>query len=495
MKLRAALAVCTGALVPCAFAPYGLWPLAMLGPAVLLLLVERLSPRHAAFVGWCWGLGLFGHGVWWIQVSVHQFGVPYYAFSVTVTALFIVGMAGYIATFAYLYSRWPGSSATVSRLFVAPGLWLLFEALRSTLMTGFPWLSLGYSQIDAPLAGFAPLGGVPLCSLLVMVLAGMLTSLSTLDWPRRAGLVALMFALLVVGNRLRDVEWTQAIPDKRDVVLVQGAVPQQLKWAEELRAVSLARYLDLTAGSWDADVVIWPETAIPAFAAEIPAVIDELQTRALAGGAALLIGMPTGEAWTGNYYNSVVQFGEQRGQYDKRHLVPFGEFFPFKRLLRNLILLFDIPMSDFSAGAMRQPPLHIAGLTAGVSICFEDAFPQAVEGAPPVADVLINVSNDAWFGDTIAPHQHLEIARMRALESGRYLLRSTNTGISAVIDQQGRIVARAPQFKPISLRAQFAGYRGATPYARYGNWPWWSLAVIMLIATLLHGWHGHRATQ
>lgn len=488
MKHRAVLALGAGALVPCAFAPYGLWPLAMLGPAALLLLIGRLDARRAALLGWCWGLGLFGHGVWWIQVSVHQFGVPYYTFSVTVTALFIAGMAGYVAAYAYLMAKLPWPGGHLRQLLVAPCLWLLIEALRGSLFTGFPWLALGYSQIDAPLAGFAPLGGVPLCSLLVMLVAGALASLVTLDWPKRAGLVVLIIALLAVGARLRGTEWTQAVLPQRDVALVQGAVPQHLKWAEELRAVSLARYLELSAEAWDADVVIWPETAIPAFAAEIPDVVDDLQARAVASGTALLVGMPTGEAWRGQYYNSVVQFGAHPGRYDKRHLVPFGEFFPLKDLLGNLILLFNIPMSDFSAGEARQEPLQIAGLTASVSICYEDAFPQAVNDPPPVPDVLVNVSNDAWFGDTIAPHQHLEIARMRALESGRYMLRSTNTGISAVIDQHGRIVARAPQFQAMSLRVRFAAHRGSTPYARYGDWPVWSSALLVLVGALGRGW-------
>lgn len=487
LKARALLALAAGAALPCAFAPYGLWPLALLAPAVLLFLIVPLPSAAAARLGAAFGLGLFGHGVWWIQVSVHQFGVPFYAFSVTATALFVCFMASYVALFAWLLARM--ARTPVQRLVLAPPLWVLVETLRGTLFTGFPWLSLGYSQVDAPLGGFAPLGGVPLCSLLVMVVAAALAGLPAAGWRQRAALLLLALLPAALGAGLRTRTWTTPGGVVHEVVLVQGAVPQHLKWAEDLRSISLARYLELSAAAWAADLVIWPETAIPAFASEVPEVIAELEQRARAQGTALLVGMPTGEPWNGRYYNSVVQFGAESGRYDKRHLVPFGEFFPFKSLLGNLILLFNIPMSDFTAGTETQPLLTVAGHTVGVSICYEDAYAQAIAGPRPLPDVLVNVSNDAWFGDTIAPHQHLEIARMRALESGRWLLRSTNTGISAVIDDRGMVRARAPQFVPHSLRSTYTPMHGETPYARLGDWP---LRVLLALLVAGLAWRARR---
>ena len=234
--------------------------------------------------------------------------------------------------------------------------------------------------------------------------------------------------------------------------------------------------------------MVWPETAIPAFADEVPEMIASLNQTARAAQTSLLVGIPTGQPWSGGrYYNSVVALGRQPGRYDKRHLVPFGEFFPMKSLLENLSRLLSIPMSDFSRGDIDQPALHAAGHVVGVSICYEDVFAREVLRALPQAGFLVNVSNDAWFGDTIAPHQHLQIARMRALETGRYLLRATNSGITAVIDERGRVVARAPQFEATALIAQFAARAGSTPFVRFGDYPLQILLTVTVLAVILRG--------
>ncbi|MGR8921687.1 MAG: apolipoprotein N-acyltransferase [Gammaproteobacteria bacterium] len=463
--LAAALA---GASLPLAFAPYGLWPLAVLAPAALLALLASCSPRAAFLTGWVFGLGMFGHGVWWIQVSVHQFGVPYYAFSITITALFVAGMALYPGLFAWALARL-GEHDGPRRLVLAPALWVLIEYLRGWLFTGFPWLALGYSQIDAPLGGFAPIAGVHGVSLLVMVAAVLVTALTPAAWRWRAVLALALAGLLVAGRLAGAIEFTVAAGEERRVALIQGAVPQALKWRRELRAASIALYRELSAPHWDADVIIWPETALAAFPYEVRAVLEELGREALASDTDLLIGMPTGTPWQGEHYNSLVDLGATPGRYDKRHLVPFGEFFPFKSLLGGIASLLTIPMSDFSAGAPGAATLKVAGFEAGISICYEDAFGAEVAAAVPPAAFLVNVSNDAWFGDTIAPHQHLEIARMRALETGRYLLRGTNTGLTAVIDHRGRVLALAEPFVEAALRSRFQPRQGLTPYVRFGD--------------------------
>ncbi|MEQ8661976.1 MAG: apolipoprotein N-acyltransferase [Gammaproteobacteria bacterium] len=239
-------------------------------------------------------------------------------------------------------------------------------------------------------------------------------------------------------------------------------------------------------------MLIWPETAIAAFPHEIPEVLDALTDAARASDTTLLVGMPTGMPWNGDYYNSLVALGAAPGRYDKRHLVPFGEFFPFKSQLEGIAALLDIPLSDFSAGRAGADTLAVAGHRAGVSICYEDAFGRETIAALPAAALLVNVSNDAWFGDTIAPHQHLEIARMRALESGRWLLRGTNTGITAVIDHRGRVTARAPAFTAVTLRTRFEARAGLTPYARLGDWPLLGLALLVLALSAWRGRDGAR---
>lgn len=484
----ALLALLAGLVVPFAFAPYELWPLAIVPVTALLLLLRGCQPRQAARLGWYFGLGMFGHGVWWIQVSVHQFGLPYYAFSVTMTALLVAFIALYPALFAALLRALPARSNGVRHIVLAPALWVCTEWLRGWIFTGFPWLSLGYSQLDAPLAGFAPWSGEHACSLAVMLAAGLLAQCLDGSWRVRGAALAALAALLSGAQILRDVDTTTEIAAGLRAALVQGAIPQQLKWERTQREVAFKLYSELSAPHWQSDVVIWPETAIPAFADEVPDMMANLSQTARAAHTTLLVGMPTGEPWSGGrYYNSVVALGSSPGRYDKRHLVPFGEFFPFKSALENLTRLLSIPMSDFSEGEVHQPALKAAGHEVGVSICYEDVYAREVRRALPGAAFLVNVSNDAWFGDTIAPHQHLQIARMRALEMGRYLLRATNTGITAIIDQRGRVVARAPAFQPVALSGTFAARAGATPYVRLGDGPLFAVLIGIVIAVVLHG--------
>ncbi|MEQ8232123.1 MAG: apolipoprotein N-acyltransferase [Gammaproteobacteria bacterium] len=477
---RAGFALAAGLTLPLAFAPFGWWPFAVLAPALLLMLLLRWpgGARAAFLPGWCFGLGMFGAGVWWIQVSVHQFGVPYYLFSVTTTALFIAFMALYPALFAVLFAVVRARGGPARALIAAPALWVLVELLRGWLFTGFPWLTLGYGQIDAPLGTYAPLLGVNGVSLTVMAGAAALAG----AWCLRAFAAAALVVVVVGAGALfaARVDPTRALDPPLEAALVQGNVPQAIKWDPSARNAAIARYLELSEAHWDADVIVWPETAIAAFPQELPELLAALEERARASGTTLLVGMPTGEPWGGDYFNSLVAIGATPGRYDKRHLVPFGEFFPFKRQLEGIAALLDIPLSDFSAGQPGHDTLTVAGRAAGISICYEDAFGRETIAALPAAALLVNVSNDAWFGDTIAPHQHLEIARMRALETGRWLLRGTNTGITAVIDHRGRVVARAPAFEPAALRARFEARGGATFYARYGDWPVSGLALALL---------------
>ncbi len=484
-------ALVAGLIVPFAFAPYDWWPLAAVAPAVLLRLLHGRNARQAARLGWLFGLGMFGHGVWWIQVSVHQFGLPFYAFSITATAVLVAFLALYPALFAALTRLLPAPNEGCRALLLAPALWLACEWLRGWVFTGFPWLSLGYSQLEGPLAGIAPWLGESGCSCAVLLAAGLLAQMVVAPWRQRGALFLGLVTLLGGAQLLRGVATTHELEGGLRVALIQGAIPQQLKWELAQRGHAFTLYSELSAPHWHSDLVVWPETAIPAFADEVPEMISSLDQTARAARTSLLVGMPTGQPWSGGrYYNSVVALGLNPGRYDKRHLVPFGEFFPLKSLLENLSKLLSIPMSDFSEGDIEQPALLAAGHVVGVSICYEDVFAREVMRALPQAGYLVNVSNDAWFGDTIAPHQHLQIARMRALETGRYLLRATNSGITAVIDQGGRVVARAPQFQATALTSEFAARGGSTPYVRCRDYPLQGVLALTVLTVTLRGRRG-----
>lgn len=473
----ALLALVSGALLVLAFAPFGLWPLAIIAPALLFRLLQGRPPVVGFALGYLFGLGLLGFGVSWLQVSIGQFGGITPPLALLLTAVFILFVALYFGLLGYLVARLSrGQPAGVSGLIFA-AVWLLLEWLRGWLFSGFPWLNLGAAMVDSPLVHYVPAIGVYGVSLLVVWQAVLLSSLYRV-WAW------LLLALIWGGGLLLgQADWVAPRGEPFRVSLVQGNIEQKLKWRPEQFRPTLARYLGLTGEAGDSRLIVWPETAVPAFAEQVEeSLLQPLHEQLAARGQDLVLGIPVSDG--DGYTNSMLSLGVSgRGRYDKRHLVPFGEFLPFKTWLSPLVRWLKIPMSDFKDGSDKPPLLTLAGLPAGMSICYEDAFGAEVAQALPAAAFLVNASNDAWFGDSLAPHQHLQIARMRALEGGRFLLRATNTGISAIIDQHGEPVAVSPQFEAAVLSAEIQPLQGETPYLLWGNW----LAVITALFLLALG--------
>ena len=471
------LAFLAGACTVAGFAPFGFG----LVPLVTLALLFHLW-RHPtrdglhAWTGFAFGLGLMGFGVFWIRISIAQFGGVPLALAVVITLLFVLLMAAYYALAGWLCNRLRGGGEVSRMLLVLPGVWMLGEWLRGWLFTGFPWLSLGYSQIDLPLAGFGPLLGGFGISLVLAVSAGLLNLL-----PRPAALVMLL-ALWAGGFGLQQLTWSEPAGAPIKVSLLQANIPQEEKWLRSMRIPSLNLYLEMTASVPDSDIVVWPETAVPAYDSEVESILLEpLHAQLREERRDVLLGIVDG-AKDQPYYNAMQSLGiSGRDHYHKRHLVPFGEYLPFDRWTRPVLDFLRIPMSDFSPGGDGKPLLTLAGHPVGVNICYEDAYASEVVRALPEATLLVNASNDAWFGDSLAPHQHLEIARMRALETGRFLLRATNTGISAIIDPRGRIVVQSPQFEKSVLTHEVQPLRGSTPFAWWADWASVVLALLMLL--------------
>jgi apolipoprotein N-acyltransferase len=349
-------------------------------------------------------------------------------------------------------------------------------------------MNIGYSQVDSPLVGFAPVLGVYGIGVLLAISAGLLGYVVT--QPRRWFWLGLIATIYGVGVGLRAVEWSTSSGKELRVALIQGNVAQAIKWSIEERQKTLTLYASLTQPYWGADLIVWPETAVPAFNTQVEPYLQQLQSQAAAAGSDMLVGIPYRDTNSGRYFNSVISLGRAPGVYHKQHLVPFGEYMPFPALLGPLLEFLDIPMSSFSSGGAQQPLLTVAGQHVGISICYEDVFGEEVITALPTAGLLVNVSNDAWFGDSMAPHQHLQMARMRALESGRYMLRATNTGISAVIDAKGTVRAVAPQFQSTGLAAVVQPNQGATPFVRGGNRP----ALLLALGALAFVYRRNRNT-
>lgn len=491
------LALAAGALTPLFLAPYGLWPLALLSLALFYLLLKPVAAGRALWRGWCYGFSTFLLGTGWIYVSIHTYGHASPLLAGTLTVLFSVGVALFFALPAWLWTRWLrcNKKPLADALFFA-ALWLLLEWFRSWFLTGFPWLFVGYSQTDGPLAGLAPVGGVWLVSFVLALTAALLCNLPVLllRRPRQAITALVLLAPWGVGIALTGHAWTTPKGSPLRVTLVQGNIDQNQKWNPETQQAQLDIYTGKTLASGPADLFVWPETAVPLIRQDLDGFLKALGQRIGDEGGALITGIPATEMVTGEEhdYNAVLVLGRGDGLYLKQRLVPFGEYVPLQDLLRGAIRFFDLPMSNFAAGPANQPPLLVQGIRLAPSICYEVVYPELVASLARNSDMLLTVSNDAWFGDSIGPVQHLQMARMRALESGRWMLRATNNGITALMNPQGKVVQEVPRFQVEVLQGQAQPMQGLTPYLRWGLWP---VLVLSLVLSGIAVWSRFRGRE
>jgi len=459
------LAFATGAALNLGFAPFGWWPVACLAPAALFLIIRGLPPRRASAVGAAFGAGLFSFGTYWIYTCFHGYGgVPIWL------TLFLQGglvaiMATYSAVLCYLANRFWLKGGGARDWLALPPLWVLLEWLRGWLFSGFPWLSLGYAFPDAPLAGWAPLFGVygitcaaayTAVALTVLVSAG----ISPVRRLAAAVVIAIVFLVPVAASR---IAWTLPSGPPIPIAAVQGNVSQDQKWQVDNREATIGRYSQLTSEAWGARLIVWPEASLPVLATSIPSYLETLRNAGRQHDADFAIGLVNYDPATNHYYNGVFVISDKGGWYYKRHLVPFGEYFPVPSFVRSWMRLMSLPYDDISAGSETQPELSAAGQVLGLTICYEDSYGSSQLKVLRQASLLINVTNDAWFGDSTARHQHLEISRMRALEAGRYLIRAANDGITAALGPHGEEIAVLPEFQEGVLRADVRPMIGLTP--------------------------------
>jgi apolipoprotein N-acyltransferase len=481
------LPLAAGAACVAGFAPFYAWliPIAAIG-ILFHVWTHSGTPLQAALSGYAFGLGYFLAGVSWVYVSLHDYGAMPAPLAGLATFAFCAYLALFFAAAGWLARRLAATPGR--RLALAAASVVLFEWLRGWLFTGFPWLTLGTSQAPgSPLAGLAPVLGAYGVSLAVVATAAMLVAIARREARSRARafLAIGIVALFAVGAAGRSVEWTEPAGEALEFALLQGNVAQELKWQEDLRPAILEAHRRMILSA-PARIVVTPETALPALLDQLPAdYLADLRAGARSQGKEILLGTVERNPRGGevDYYNSVVSLtGEGSASYRKRHLVPFGEYIPpgFAWILAVL----HIPMSDFARGPDRQRALYAAGVPLGIAICYEDIFGEEVIDALPEAQVLVNVSNDAWFGRSFAAEQHLQASQMRAIETGRWMVRSTNTGATAAIDPTGRVVSRLPVFTSGTLVQKVQPMKGLTPYARWGNWA----AVTLAAALALLAW-------
>jgi apolipoprotein N-acyltransferase len=471
------LALAAGALLACAFAPLNVWPLAVLCPAVLMWLWDGGEPRRAAWNGFYFGAGTFGLGTWWLYISVHGFGgAPIWLTLVIVLGLVGI-MAAYHALLGYAVARYLPERGPWRYLVGLPSLWLLMEWWRGWFLSGFPWLSLGYTQTDTWLKGFAPITGIYGISALLLVGSGALLSLLHGPAPARKRALAVLLLPWPLGALLGLINWTHAAGAPVTVAILQGAIPQDLKWQADNVDPTRELYTALNEQALGAQLIVWPESALPQLANEVPEYLGQLYSRARLHGSDIVMGIIRADE-SDNYYNSIMTLSDRVSFYSKHHLVPFAEYFPVPSFIRSWLRLMNLPYSDFTAGAAAQPAVAAAGTSLSLSICYEDAYPSAGLPALAAARVLVNVTNDAWFGRSWARYQHFQIARMRAIEAQRPLVRAANDGVSALVGERGQVLAQAGEFQRTVLRGTVQPRAGLPPYARVGN------ALIVVLALL-----------
>lgn len=477
-------------------APFNLWPLSIISVIGLLYcLHSQFSIRHSLYKAFGYATGMYGTGVTWIFVSVNDHSSAPTIVALLTTFGFITLLSLIFTLQISIYARY--YKAKKFGLWLGfPALWIAFEWIRSWFLTGFPWLYVGYAHINSPLSGYAPLGGVYFLSFISILTSIIFFRALALDIKYKYLCFSNIFIIWMAGYFLFHVEWT-TLSSKRPLVAaaIQGNIPLELKWQPDHAIPSIRTYEKMTSQILPADIILWPETAIPLFQNQAAEHLRHLNEQGSNDYSTIITGIPF---WIkddrniearGKYHNSIIALGLGKGVYHKQKLVPFGEYIPFEHLIRK-IDLFDFPMSGFQPGASNQTLLQSAynfndqinTYSIAPFICYEIMFPELVSHMAKQANIIVTVSNDAWFGRSIGPDQHLQMAQMRALENGKSIIRATNTGTSAIIDQKGRILTQSDLFQAQSITSNIQLFSGNTLYSKLGAWP---ILILMFICLSL----------
>ncbi|MCC2604471.1 apolipoprotein N-acyltransferase [Planctobacterium marinum] len=477
-----------------AYAPFSLWFI----PFISLPLIFFLHFRYALSgfkSGFFFGLGWFGAGISWVHVSIANFGGLPLLGSLALMALLVAYLSLFPAGALWLSQKF---SPTKYQILVITACWFLFEWLRSWFLTGFPWLSLGYTQSTSPLAGWYPVIGETGVSALLLVtgcLLGKLVAPSHQTKQQKAKPIAVSLLFLTLSTLLASsFTFTEKQPEVVNIAMAQGNIKQELRWVPEQDEPTMQKYLALSENLWHNDVILWPEAAIPKLEPLATRYLQELDQLAFETNTGLITGIVNYNFETYEAFNNLIVLGKaaqdatgpeyqyfHQNRYSKHHLLPVGEFIPMEDWLRGLAPIFDLPMSSFSRGAYEQPNLLVNGHHFVAAICFEIAFPRQIQAnLRQKSDFLLTVSNDAWFGDSHGPAQHLEIAQVRAAEFGLPLIRATNNGITAYVDHHGKVIAQAPQFSSATLEVALHKVSGMTAYRYWGDMPLWLFTIVTL---------------
>jgi apolipoprotein N-acyltransferase len=478
------LTLLAGGLLSLAFAPFNFFWLSILCPAFLLFTWIQSQEKKQIILGsFLFGFGFFGTGVSWVYVSIHYFGGVDIIMTAFITLLFVTLLSSLFILQGLCFYYFSSRQLTMQTIILFSTLWALFEWIREWLFTGFPWLYLAYSQVNSPLAGFIPVLGVFGTAWIIASCSGLLIYFFYAQGKKRFFSMVLFIFIWILGGLLHTIHWTHKINSPINVALVQGDIPQSLKWNPDAVVSTLTTYKNLTQKNWN-DLIIWPEAAIPLTLNDAQDFLSTLNDNATEHHSNLITGIPIQLENQDAYWNAAISIGDGSGIYAKRHLVPFGEYIPLYTIFGNFMKMLNIPFPDSVPGSQKQ-----VGLTAkidqhtiiiGTFICYEIAYSNLLYSDLPQSELLINISNDDWFGHSAAAAQQLQIAQTRALQSGRYLLSSANDGITAIVDDQGKSINILPRFIPGVLTGTAYAMKGTTPWAIWGDIPLILLLFLML---------------
>ncbi|WP_085246780.1 apolipoprotein N-acyltransferase [Gilliamella mensalis] len=503
------LSLIFGGIAVFSYAPFHIWPLAFVSFTGLLWLIADKSKKQAMLLGLVWGIGYFTAGIHWVYISIKQYGELPALVAIIILGLLILYLSLYPMLFAFLLrvtNRFVGQFSFKQLVLIAPALWQVTEFLRGYILTGFAWLQLGYSQLDSPMRAYFPIFGIDGVNLLLTILCGLFVyCIKTIKnkKPKRhaAGAIIALFTIFFAPIALNNINWI-TVDNTRpaNFALIQGNIPQSIRWTKEQLNNTLQTYAKLTQNNFNKDkIIIWSEASITDYEINQQSFLQYLDNQARAHDTEIAVGIvdyrfsKDGYQYNGNIYNTLLVLGEKdpyqyptTNRYQKHHLVPFGEFTPLESILEPIAELLNIPMSSMKSGEAKQPQIEIKGFKFTPAICYEIILSNLIwQNFAPDTDFLLTVSNDAWFGDSIGPKQHLQMAQARALEFGRPLIRSTNTGITAIIDPHGNIVKQIPQFKTGVLSATVSPTTGLTPYAKWGILPYFAMIILMFISLFI----------
>lgn len=483
------LALLLGVILTTAFAPFGLYPFAILAPMGLLALIIGRSAKRAFWLGWIFGIGLFSSGVYWIFISINSYGDVPAIGAGAITAAFIIAMGLFPAVTCYLTTRFFPENNTAKLVYAFPAIWVVSEWLRSWIGSGFPWLFIGYSQTSSPLKGFAPILSVYGVSLAALITGSLLLNAYLMFRKHRAksAILNILIAVCiwVTGGLLSLIPWSQPLGQPITVSMIQGNIPQSLKWSPEHLQLSLERYRQLSEPLWkSSNIVIWPEAAIPLPFQDAKNYLHYLDTQAEQNNSTLIAGIPIEKGNSDTYFNAIITLGKHHQAYAKRRLVPFGEYVPFSNLFASLFDFMQVPMANMTEGKLIQGPLQLDNIKILPSICYEIAFPELIKTHDRDVSILLTITNDAWFGKSTAQAQHLQMAAMRALELARPLIFVSNDGITGVITPDGKISDSAPPHRIYVLTTKVQPMVGLTPWMENGTNPILFILLCLLFAAV-----------